>query len=175
VVVSMETVKVIKQLGLVPRRTIRMIAWMDEEISGSGGRQYLADHTAELANQYAAIETDLGAGHPVGINANGPPELLTLLGPVANVLASQGASVVQAGGGGSDIGPLMRKDVPGFSPIQDVRTYFHYHHTAADTLDKVDPQNLRENCSVIAVLAYALASVPQDLPKFPPGHGPIPE
>lgn len=175
VVVSMETVKAIKQLGLVPRRTIRMIAWVDEEISGSGGRQYLADHTAELANQFAAIETDLGAGHPAGINANGPPELQALLQPVANVLAGQGASLVQAGGGGSDIGPLMMKDVPGFSPIQDVRSYFHYHHTAADTLDKVDPQNLRENCSVIAVLAYALATIPRDLPKFPPGHGPIQE
>ncbi len=170
VVVSMETVKAIKQLGLVPKRTIRMIAWVDEELGGTGGRQYLADHTNDLANHFAAIETDLGAGHPVGINANGPPELLTVLRPVANVLASQGASMLQAGGGGSDIGPLMQKGVVGFSPIQDVRTYFHYHHTAADTLDKVDPQFLRENCSVIAVLTYALAIVPQDLPKFPPGQ-----
>ena len=175
VVVSMETVKAIRQLGLVPKRTIRMIAWMDEEMGGSGGRQYLANHTADLANQFAAIETDLGAGHPVGINVNGPPELQTLLRPVANVLASQGAALIQAGGGGSDIGPLMQKGVPGFSPIQDVRTYFHYHHTAADTLDKVDPQFLRENSSVIAVLAYALACIPQDLPRFPPGHGPAQE
>lgn len=170
VVVSMETVKAIKQLGLIPKRTIRMIAWVDEEMGGSGGRQYLADHTNDLANHFAAIETDLGAGHPAGINANGPPDLLALLQPVANVLASQGASLVQAGGGGSDIGPLMQKGVVGFSPVQDVRTYFHYHHTPADTLDKVDPQFLRENCSVIAVLAYALATIPQDLPKFPPGQ-----
>ena len=170
VVVSMETLKAIKQLGLKPQRTIRMIAWVDEEISGSGGRTYVADHSNEIANHFAAIETDLGAGHPVGINANGPPELLALLRPVGSVLASQGASMIQAGGGGSDIGPLMQKGVVGFSPIQDVRTYFHYHHTAADTLDKVDPQFLRENCSVIAVLAYALATVPQDLPKFPPGQ-----
>ena len=170
VVVSMETVKAIQQLGLVPKRTIRMIAWVDEELGGSGGRQYLADHTSDLANHFAAIETDLGAGHPVGINANGPPELLALLQPVGKVLGSQGAAMIQAGGGGSDIGPLMQKGVVGFSPVQDVRTYFHYHHTPADTLDKVDPQSLRENCSVIAVLAYALSVVPQDLPKFPPGQ-----
>ncbi len=175
VVVSMETVKAIQQLGLKPRRTIRMIAWVDEELGGTGARQYLADHTNDLAKHFAAIETDLGAGHPVGINANGPPELLALLRPVADVLASQGAAVIQAGGGGSDIGPLMQKGVVGFSPVQDVRTYFHYHHTAADTLDKVNPQFLRENCSVITVLAYALAVVPQDLPKFPPGQGPIRE
>jgi len=91
------------------------------------------------------------------------------------VLVSQGASLLQAGGGGSDIGPLMQKGVPGFSPVQDVRTYFHYHHTPADTLDKVDPQHLRENSAVIAVLSYALAVVPQDLPKFPPNHGPLQE
>ena len=175
VAVSMETVKAIKQLGLTPKRTIRFIAWMDEELGGSGGKQYAEDHANDVANQFAAIETDLGAGHPVGINANGPPELQALLRPVGTVLASQGASLIQAGGGGSDIGPLMQKGVPGFSPIQDVRTYFHYHHTAADTLDKVNPQWLRENSSVIAVLAYALANVPQDLPKFPPGKGPNPE
>jgi Zn-dependent M28 family amino/carboxypeptidase len=148
---------------------------MDEELGGSGGKQYAEDHAKDLANQFAAIETDLGAGHPVGINANGPPELQTLLRPIGTVLASQGASLIQAGGGGSDIGPLMQKGVPGFSPIQDVRTYFHYHHTPADTLDKVNPLWLRENSSVIAVLAYALANVPQDLPKFPPGKGPNPE
>ena len=175
VVVSMETVKAIKQLGLRPKRTIRMIAWVDEELGGTGARQYLADHTSDIANHFAAIETDLGAGHPTGLNANGPPELVALLLPVANVLASQGAAMVQAGGGGSDIGPLMMKGVTGFSPIQDVRTYFDYHHSPADTLDKVNPQFLRENCSAIAVLAYALATVPQDLPKFPPGQGPIRE
>lgn len=173
VVVSMETVKAIKQLGLRPKRTIRFIAWMDEEQGGAGGRQYLADHTSDLANQFAAIETDLGAGHPVGINANGPPELLELLRPVANVLASQGGAMVQAGGGGSDIGPLMQKGVPGFSPIQDVRSYFHYHHTAADTLDKVNPQFLRENSAIIAVLTYALSVIPQDLPKN--ANGPLRE
>ena len=168
VAVSMETVKAIKQLGLKPKRTIRMIAWMDEELGGSGGQQYAVDHASDMANQFAAIETDLGAGHPVGINANGPHELLALLAPIGNILSSQGASLIQAGGGGSDIGPLMQKGVPGFSPIQDIRTYFHYHHTAADTLDKVNPQFLKENSAVIAVLTYALANIPQDLPHNPP-------
>ena len=170
VAVSMETVKAIQQLGLKPKRTIRFIAWMDEELGGTGGRQYLADHKADLANHFAAIETDLGAGHPVGINANGPVEIQRLLRQAANVLSAQGASILQQGGGGSDIGPLMREGVPGFSPIQDVRTYFDYHHTAADTLDKINPQSLRENSGVIAVLAYALASLPGDLPRIPPGQ-----
>lgn len=168
VAVSMEAVKAIKQLGLTPKRTIRFIAWMDEELGGSGGRQYLEDHKDEVANHFAAIETDLGADHPAGFNVNAPDEALQLLGPVAGVLASQGAGVVQPGGGGSDIGPLMQQGVPGFSPIQDVSKYFHYHHTAADTLDKVNPQFLRENAAISAVLSWALATMP-DLPRNPAG------
>lgn len=173
VAVSMEALKAIKQLGLTPKRTIRFIAWMDEELGGSGGRQYLADHTGEIANHFAAIETDLGADHPAGINVNAPDEAQELLQQVAAVLASQGAGVVQGGGGGSDIGPLMQQGVPGFSPIQDVSKYFHYHHTAADTLDKINPQFLRENAAISAVLSYALATMPE-LPRNPPGK-PRPE
>jgi hypothetical protein len=55
--------------------------------------------------------------------------------------------------------------VPAFAPIQDTRTYFNYHHTAADTLDKVNPKELQENCAVVATLAYTLASMPQSLPR----------
>ncbi len=67
--------------------------------------------------------------------------------------------------GGADIGPLTEKGVPGFSPIQDNRTYFHYHHTAADTLDKIVPRELAENAAVVAVTAYALANMEKPLPR----------
>jgi hypothetical protein len=65
---------------------------------------------------------------------------------------------------GADISPLETLGVPGFAPITDSRTYFHYHHTAADTLDKIVPRELQENVAVVAVLAYALASLAQPLP-----------
>lgn len=166
VVMAMQTAQVLKQLGLRPKRTIRVIAWMNEENGLAGGRAYAEDHKSEIANHFAAIEADLGAGHPLGFYASGKPEILTLLQPLAVILQSQGAGVTRAAGEtGSDIGPLGAAGVPTFAPIQDSRTYFNYHHTAADTLDKVNPKELQENCAVIAALAYTLANMPQSLPR----------
>ena len=166
VVMAMQTAQLLKQLHLRPKRTIRVIAWMNEENGLMGGRTYLNDHKAEVANHFAAIEADLGAGHPMGFYASGKPEILTLLQPLAVILQSQGAGVTRsAEETGSDIGPLGAAGVPTFAPIQDARTYFNYHHTAADTLDKVNPKELQENCAVVAALAYTLASMPQSLPR----------
>jgi len=166
VVMAMQTAQLLKQLRLRPKRTIRVIAWMNEENGLMGGRTYFENHKADLANHFAAIEADLGAGHPMGFTTSGKPEVLTLLQPLAVILQTQGAGVTRsAGETGSDIGPLSAAGVPTFAPIQDARTYFNYHHTAADTLDKIDPKELQENCAVMATLAYTLASMPQSLPR----------
>ena len=163
VVVSMQVANLLKQLNLHPKKTIRVIAWMNEENGTMGGRTYAKDHAAELANHFAAIETDGGAGHPTGFAA--PPGAIPLLRPLSKVLLSSGAGVIMPGGGGADIGPMTAQGVPSFSPLQDGRFYFNYHHTAADTLDKVDPRELQENAAVVAVLAYALAQLDQPLPR----------
>jgi hypothetical protein len=166
VAVSMEALHLFKQLQLHPKRTIRFIAWVDEESGGSGSRAYVKAHAAEIGNHFASIETDLGAGHPMGIFSDGSPEIITMLQPVSETLQTIGAGVLRATEeAGSDIAGLSFRGVPGFAPIQDARKYFDYHHTAADTLDKVDPQELRENSAVIAVLAYALANTQQPLPR----------
>jgi Zn-dependent M28 family amino/carboxypeptidase len=166
VVVAMQAAKVLKDLNLRPNRTLRVIAWMNEENGLMGARAYQADHQSEMANHFAAIETDLGAGHPMGFYAQGKPEILTLLQPLAVILQSQGAGITRlVEETGSDVSLLGAAGVPTFAPIQDSRTYFNYHHTAADTLDKVNPKELQENCAVVAVLAYTLASMPQILPR----------
>src|SRR6266436_9934653 len=166
VVIAMQTAQLLKQLHVRPKRTIRVIAWMNEENGLMGGRTYLNDHKAEVAKHFAAIESDLGAGHPLGFFAQGKPELLTLLQPLSTILQSQGAGVTRmVEETGTDVAPLGEAGVPTFAPIQDARTYFNYHHTAADTLDKVNPRELQENCALIAALAYTLASMPQALPR----------
>lgn len=166
VAIAMQTAQLIKQLGLRPRRTIRVIAWMNEENGLVGGRTYAKDYAAEIKNHIAAIESDLGAGHPLGINVSAKPEALPLLTPISIVLQSSGAGLVRlVEETGSDITPLTEAGVPSFAPWQDSRTYFNYHHTAADTLDKVVPRELAENAAVMAVLAYALANMPQTLPR----------
>jgi carboxypeptidase Q len=164
IVVSMEAIQLLKQLGIRPKRTVRFIAWMDEEQGGSGAQTYAQEHSAEMANHIGALESDLGADHPTGITYAGPAALGDYLRPVAQILDAIGASTLTHGEeAGEDVSFL--KGVPGFTPTQDSRFYFNYHHTAADTFDKVDPQHLGENAAVMAVVAYALADASTPAPR----------
>jgi hypothetical protein len=164
IVASMQTIHLLQKLGIHPKRTVRFIAWMDEEQGGEGAETYAKEHAADLANHIGAIESDLGAGHPIGIMAAGKPELADWLRPVGHALAPIGAAAVMPSPeAGEDIGFL--KGVPQFAPNQDSRFYFNYHHTAADTFDKVNPQELNENAAVMAVLAYALADSGTPAPR----------
>jgi hypothetical protein len=166
VVVSMQVIHLLQQLGIHPKRTVRCIAWMSEEEGSEGAAQYMTDHKDDFANHIGAIESDLGSDHPTGIFYAGKPALGEWLRPVSQVLDAIGAErLVSAGGTGEDIGGLTEKGVPSFAPIQDSRYYFNYHHTAADTFDKVDPKHLNENAAVMAVLAYALADSPEPAPR----------
>jgi carboxypeptidase Q len=166
VAVSMEVANLIHKLHLKPKRTIRVIAWMNEENGLAGSKQYAKDHQKEWATHFAAMETDLGAGHPVGLYVHAKPEVKKMLAPVAAILQKSGAGILQLSEHtGADIEPMEKAGVPAFAPIQDSRFYFNYHHTAADTLDKIVPKELAENSAVVAVTAYALANSERSLPR----------
>lgn len=167
VAVSMQVPFLLKQLNLRPKRTIRMIAYMNEENGLVGGTGYAREETPNIAKHFAAIESDLGASHPVGILYTGRPEIGAFVAPISAILREQGAALaqLQPGGVGADIGPLTQRGVPSFAPFFDTRTYFNYHHTAADTFDKIDPKHLAEAGSLMAVLAYGLANLEQPLPR----------
>jgi carboxypeptidase Q len=167
VVVAMQTANLIKQLGLKPARTIRFVAWMNEENGLAGGRTYAIDNKEQFGNHIAAIESDLGAGHPTGISAHVSNKAMRLLQAISPVLQEIDAGFVKqtANAEGADVSPLDVAGVPTLAPIQDNRTYFNYHHTAADTLDKVVPRELAENAAVMSVVAYAIASMPETLPR----------
>ena len=166
VAVSMEAANLIQKLHLKPKRTIRVIAWMNEENGLAGSKQYAKDHEKEMSNHFAIMETDGGAGHPLGLNMHTKPEVKAILKPVAAILRDSGAGMLSlVEHCGADIEPMEKAGVPAFSPIQDSRFYFNYHHTAADTLDKIVPKELAENSAVVAVAAYALANSEQPLPR----------
>jgi carboxypeptidase Q len=167
VAVSMQVPFILNQLKLKPKRTIRVIAFMNEENGLVGGTKYAEEESANIAKHFAAIESDLGASHPLGFLFSGKREALPYFTQISNVLRKQGAAMVgfREGGVGADIGPLTTKGVPSFANWFDTRTYFNYHHTEADTFDKVNPKELAENGSLVAVLAYGLANLEQPLPR----------
>jgi len=166
VAVAMEAAHLIQQLHLKPKRTIRMIAWMNEENGSRGSKQYEKDHAGDFPNHFAVNETDGGAGHPVGLNLKTKPEVKKIFEPVAKILETIGAGTLSlAEHVGADTEPIEKAGVSAFSPLQDNRFYFNYHHTAADTLDKIVPRELQENAGVVAVAAYAFANAEQSLPR----------
>jgi carboxypeptidase Q len=166
VVVSMQAIHLLSQLGIHPKRTVRFIAWMAEEEGSDGAQTYVAEHAGDIANHIGAIESDSGAGHPTGVLFTGKPALQAWLGPVSQVLQAIGAAgITPSPETGEDIAGLTDKGVPSFAPNQDSRFYFNYHHTPADTFDKVDIHELNENAAVMTVLAYALADSPDPAPR----------
>src|SRR3989440_1439936 len=166
VAVSMEAANLIQKLGLKPKRTIRVVAWMNEENGSAGSKQYAKDHEKDWANHFATMETDGGAGHPIGLNIKAKPEVKAMLKPVAASLQAFGAGMLALSEqAGADIEPMEKAGVPAFAPIQDSRFYFNYHHTPADTLDKIVPKELAENSAIVAVFAYAMANSEQPLPR----------
>lgn len=166
VVVSMQVIHLMRTLGLHPQRTIRFIAWMDEESGSEGAKTYALEHADEIKDHVGALESDLGCDHPIGITYGGSPDIREWLRPVAHQLEPIGASMVTQGADtGEDIESVVSKGTPGFTPTQDTRYYFNYHHTSADTFDKVDPRHLGENAAVMAVLAYALADAQSNAPR----------
>jgi carboxypeptidase Q len=167
VVIAMETAEILQRLHLRPSRTLRVIAWMDEETGGSGSKAYSAEYSNDFAHHVAAIESDAGAAHPLGFDVKIAPAAIESLRPVQSALQSIGASVLQPStySPGADISGMSEAGVPAFGVMQDGRTYFNYHHTAADTLDKIVPSELRENAAAMAVIAYALTNMKEALPR----------
>lgn len=167
VAVAMETAQLIQQLHLHPKRTLRVIAWIDEENLGRGHVEYAKAHAAEISNHVAALESDLGASHPLGFRAKISPQAMARLQPIQDVLQIFGANLIQLSSDSpeADLEPLAQQGVPALGVMQDGRIYFNYHHTVADTLDKIVPRELQENAAALAVMGYALATMPDPLPR----------
>lgn len=157
VAMVMETMRLIKQMNVRPRRTIRAVLYMNEENGLNGGRQYWAAHKHE--KHVAAIETDAGAAAPTGFTTTLKGEALAALqqhtAPLAAINANRFEVTPETG---ADTSFLVEAGVPGFGLVPDPLHYFDYHHTPADTLDKIDPKELAQDSAAIAALAWILAN-----------------
>jgi carboxypeptidase Q len=164
-IVAWEAVRLLKELGLKPRRTIRVVLYTNEENGLRGGNAYRDAHRAEITKHVLAIESDSGVYRPegFGLAATASLQVRSNLMEIAKLLSGIGADQIAADGGGADIGPMMREGVIGASLDVDGAHYFDIHHTQADTLDKVNPRELALCVATMAVMAYTVADLPEGL------------
>ncbi len=164
-VMAMEAINVLRKLNLIPRRTIRVVLWTNEENGLAGGKAYAKQHAEELTNHVAAIESDSGAFAPRGYSVDCSDDARRALAAdqmkdILGLLASFDSLTAATGGSGADVSPMKDSGVVLMGHRVEGSTYFNYHHTHADTLDKIDPQLLSANVAVLATVAYVLADMP---------------
>jgi carboxypeptidase Q len=169
VVVAWEAVRLLQRLALKPRRTIRVVGWTNEENGGRGGQGYRDTHKAEVDRHVLAIESDGGVFKPQGFSFTGSDAGLDILKQVGLLLDRIDAGAISKGGGGSDIAPIVALGVPGLGLNVDGTKYFWYHHTEADTIDKLDPAEMARCVAAMAVMAYVVADMPETLPRVAAG------
>jgi carboxypeptidase Q len=162
-VAAWEAVKLLKTLGLTPRRTLRVVLWTNEENGLRGGNGYRDAHRAELSKHFAAIESDNGIFAPLGFRFQGSAAGARRAARLAALTTLAGARTIAPGEGEADVGPIIEAGVPGFALDVDPSRYFWYHHTQADMLSAVNDADLRRSVAAMAILLYALGEMPGTL------------
>ena len=170
VVVAWEALRVLQRLGLKPKRTIRVVGWTNEENGGRGGQAYRDAHRAAVDKHVLAIESDGGVFKPLGFGFTGSDSAFEIVKQIGTVLERIGSGAITRGGGGADIGPIMALGVPGMGLTVDGTRYFWYHHTDADTIDKLDPREMALCVATMAVMAFIVADLPDPLPRAAPAR-----
>jgi len=166
-VAAWEAVRLIKQLGLKPRRTIRVVLWTNEENGSRGGLAYRDAHAGELDKHVMAMESDNGVFKPLGYRISGSDSAVAIGRDIASLLSVIGATNVAAGGPEADVEPLLERGVPAVSLAVYGTRYFWYHHSEADTMDKLNPRDIAECVALMAVMAYVVADMPGTLGRVP--------
>jgi carboxypeptidase Q len=164
-VATWEALRLMKKLGLRPRRTVRVVLFTNEENGLAGGNAYLERYKAQLPNHVLMLESDGGVFRPTGVGFTGSNAARRTIMEIATLLRGIQADRVGASGGGADIGPSVQAGgIPSMSLEVD-GDYFLIHHTPADTIDKIDPMDMSRASATIAVMAYVIADMPERLPR----------
>lgn len=169
VALTMAAGKLIGELKTPPARTIRVIAYANEEQGPYGARAYAEKHAVEVAQHLIGAESDFGAGRIYAFRTSAPPYAQAAARQIAEALKPLGIDhlIDGKGGPGADIGPMTERGMAWAQLAQEGSDYFDYHHTANDTLDKIDPKALDQNAAAYAVFAYLAAEAEGDFGSTP--------
>jgi carboxypeptidase Q len=162
-IVTWEALRLIKKLGLRPRRTVRVVLWTNEENGLRGALAYRDRYKDDLARHVMMLESDGGVFKTIGFGFSGSETARAQVTEIARLLTDIGAQRIGSSGGGADIDPSVQAaNIPAMS-LEVEGNYFLIHHTPADTIDKIDPADMSRAAAAIAVMAYVVADMPQRL------------
>ncbi|HTE46156.1 MAG TPA: M20/M25/M40 family metallo-hydrolase [Gemmatimonadaceae bacterium] len=164
-VAAWEAVRLMKVLGLKPKRTVRVVLWTNEENGGRGGQAYRDAHAAELTKHSAAMECDNGVFRPFGFRFQGSDAGLAFTKQIGALLERVGASRVVKGDGEADVGPILQRGVPGLALDVDGTKYFWYHHSSGDMMTVIGRDDFAKCIATMAVMAYVLADLDISVPR----------
>ena len=164
-IAAWRAVTLIKDLGLRPKRTLRIVLWTNEENGGRGSKNYRDEHYSELENHILAIESDGGVFTPKGFGFTGSIDARKIIFNISNLLDPIGAGKITKGGRGADIATLNDEGVPVMSLNVDDSRYFWYHHTNADTFDKINFNEFNNCIAAMAIMGYVVADMDERLPR----------
>jgi carboxypeptidase Q len=166
-IVTWEAARLMKKLGLRPKRTVRVVLFTNEENGARGGTGYRDAHAKEAAEHVLALESDSGVFEPSRLGFSGSESARRIIADIGTLLTPIGMQEIGSGGGGADIGPIGQLGkVPMMAYSGDSMKYFAIHHTPADTVDRIEPAEVSRAAAAIATVAYVVADMPQRLPKM---------
>ena len=163
--ISWSALSLVKQLGLKPRRTLRLVMWACEETGGLGGVQYHTDHQADAGKYQIVMESDEGVFLPYGLMFRGNTDATAIIQSIGVLMKAINATGVMGGGGGLDVSPWYSDNVPAASIWTGNDRYFNYHHTNADNMAVMNPDELDMAAAVWTVYAWVLADMTAMLPR----------
>jgi carboxypeptidase Q len=165
-IVTWEAARLMSKLKIRPRRTVRIVLFTNEENGLRGATAYAAKHAAHASDHVFALESDSGVFEPASLGFSGSAAARNLVREIGSLLSPLGLSEIVAGGGGADIGPIAQAgNAPMMAYLGNPGRYFAIHHTPADTVERISPQEVSKAAAAIAVMAYVIAEMPDRLPK----------
>jgi carboxypeptidase Q len=165
-IITWEAARLMMKLGIRPRRTVRIVLFTNEENGLRGATAYAAKHAAHASNHVFALEADSGVFEPSSLGFSGSAAARNVVRDIGTLLAPLGMSDIVAGGGGADIGPIAQAgNAPMMAYLGNPSRYFAIHHTPADTIERIAPEEVSKAAAAIAVMAYVIAEMPDRQPR----------